>query len=89
MITEDKAIENARLHTTGWDFIDNQAEPTSVLLTRPEILKAGITDPALVRDEWLISFPRIPFGHPLDEVYPFVTIRVDAETGEASMPESL
>jgi len=82
MITKNEAIENARRHIINWDFVDANSVKEAIFTTRSETLAAGVKDSPTVRDRWVISFARIPSGHPLDESFPFITMIVDAETGE-------
>ena len=89
MITKNEAIQYARNHIAGWDWVDSQAVKGAVLSTRTEALAAGVKNSAGLQDEWLISFARIASGHPLDNVFPLVTIIVGAKKGETSVLEGI
>jgi len=89
MIDHIEALDKARQYVTGWDFVDPNSVNTPVFISRSSYLERGVKDSPNVRDTWLITFSRVPREHPLDDVFPLVSINVDAETGKASLVEGI
>ncbi len=89
MIDHNEALEKARQYVAGWDFVDPKSVNTPIFISRSSYLQSGVKDSPNVRDTWLITFARIPREHPLDDVFPLVSINVDAETGKTSLLEGI
>ena len=89
MITEAEAIQRAKEHVAGWDFVDPNAVETPVWSDAASALAAGVKDGPWVRAAGGGRGARLTTGHPMDEVFDSLTVRVDAETGATSVLASL
>jgi len=89
MISKNEAIDYARRHIAGWDFVDVNTVEEPIFFSRASALERGVKDSPAVRDAWLVGFARIPSGHSLDDEFTKLIVDVDAETGETSVLESL
>lgn len=87
MITEQQAIEEARKKVEKLKYVDSQKVSNVELITREYAKKMGAT--AEIKDNWSVSFDRVRTDHPLNDLFDFLIVSVDAETGEATIIESL
>jgi len=89
MIDKDQAIIAAKKKVVHLDFVDSNDILRVALSTREEALAAGVKNAPSVRDKWVVNFRRVSTGHPLDGLFEWLSVWVDAETGEATIIESL
>ena len=89
MINKDQAIIAAQSKVAHLDYIDPNDILRVTLSTREAALAAGVKDDPLVRSKWVVNFRRIATGHRLDGLFIWLSVWVDAETGEATIIESL
>lgn len=80
---------SAKEKVKGLTYIDHEHVLKAYVTTREEALAAGVKDDPDVRTTWRILFKRIPTGHPLDGLFEWLAVFVDAETGEATIIENL
>lgn len=89
MLTKEEAILSAKVKVKGLNYIDPEQVVKVFLATREAALAAGVKDDPMIRNRWQVLFKRIPTGHPLDGLFEWLAVSVDAETGEATIIESL
>lgn len=88
-ISAEEAIRHARRKVAGLTYIDPQQVENPVFSSRARALAVGVGDGPNVRDTWLVSFARVPTGHMTDGMFDSLMVVVDAETGEATIQDSL
>ena len=88
-ISMNEAIDLARAHIKGLDFVNPEAVISAELFTHADALAIGMPTTPQVKDQWLINFKRVAVGHPLDGLFHSLMVAVDAETGVADIQEDL
>lgn len=88
MITQQQAIVAAQKAVKGRNYIDTENGIESRFSARSDALKAGVKDDPRVRNMWVVDFKRKMTGSPLDGLHDYMSVWVDAETGQTQVIDS-